>query len=154
MFRDTLAKLLEECFKKRSDLYLIYFEILDPNKIRIIIDGDSGVQVEDCMYVSRFIEHKLDREEEDFSLEVSSAGATSPIVHQRQYPKHLGRTLKVLTFENEKYEAVLAAANEKHIVLEWKVREPKPVGKGKVTVHKKIKIPYQDIEKAQIKLVF
>ena len=62
--------------------------------------------------------------------------------------------MKVLTFEKEKYEAVLTAAKEKHIVLEWKVREPKPVGKGKVTVHKKIKIPYQDIEKAQIKLIF
>ena len=154
MFRDLVAELLEECLQKRSDLFLIYFEILDGNKIRIVIDGDSGVLVEDCMYVSRAIEHNLDRDEQDFSLEVSSAGATSPIVHQRQYPKHLGRTLKVLTFEKEKYEAVLTAAKEKYIVLEWKAREPKPIGKGKVTVQKKAKISYQDIEKAQIKLIF
>ena len=76
MFKDTVAELLEQSLQKRSDLFLIDFEIIDGNKIRIVIDGDSGVLVEDCMYVSRAIEHNLDREEQDFSLEVSSAGVT------------------------------------------------------------------------------
>lgn len=56
--------------------------------------------------------------------------------------------------KKKKYEAVLAAADDINIVLEWKVREPKPIGKGKVTVQKTAMISYQDIEKAQIKLVF
>lgn len=154
MFRDSVKELLDEGLKKRPDLFLINFEILDGNKIRIVIDGDEGVLVEDCMYVSRSIEHNLDREEQDFSLEVSSSGATTPLLHQRQYIKNIGRTLKLKTIENEKYEAVLTAANTKEIVLEWKAREPKPIGKGKVTVHKTATIPYQNIEKAQIKLVF
>ena len=91
MFKDTVAELLKQSLQKRSDLFLIDFEILDGNKIRIVIDGDSGVLVEDCMYVSRAIEHNLDREEQDFSLEVSSAGATTPLKDKRQFKKHIGR---------------------------------------------------------------
>ena len=154
MFRDTVADLLEECMRKRPDLFLIDFEIIDGNTIRIVIDGDAGVLVEDCMYVSRAIEHSLDREDQDFSLEVSSAGANTPLIKERQYQKHIGRTLKLVTFDKQKFEAVLTATEEKHIVLEWKAREPKPIGKGKVTVQKRVTIAYQDIEKAQIKLVF
>ena len=54
-----------------------------------------GLPLKDCMKVSRAIEHNLDREEEDFSLEVASAGATSPLVLPRQYTKNIGRKLKV-----------------------------------------------------------
>jgi len=154
MFRDSVKELLEEGLENRPDLFLIDFEILDGNKIRIVIDGDKGVLVEDCIFISRAIEHNLDREEQDFSLEVSSAGATTPLVHKRQYQKNIGRTLKLKTIENEKFEAVLTAADTNEIVLEWKAREPKPIGKGKVTVQKTATIPYQNIDKAQIKLVF
>ena len=154
MFRESVKELLEESLEKRPDLFLIDFEILDGNKIRIVIDGDKGVLVEDCMYISRAIEHNLDRDEQDFSLEVSSVGATTPLVHQRQYKKNIGRTLKLKTVENEKYEAVLTAADTNEIVLEWKAREPKPIGKGKEKKKKTLKIPYQNIDKAQIKLVF
>ena len=70
---------------------------MEDNQIKVIIDGDNGVLVEDCMFVSRAIEHNLDREEEDFSLEVASAGAASPLTHTRQYIKNIGRTLEVKT---------------------------------------------------------
>lgn len=154
MFRDKVKELLDDSLQKRKDLFLIDFEILEGNKIRIVIDGDNGVLVEDCMFVSRAIEHNLDRETEDFSLEVSSAGATTPLANKRQYKKHIGRILKIATLDKEKYEAVLIAANNDFISLEWKVREPKPVGKGKITVKKNISISFEEIEKAQIKLVF
>ena len=154
MFREKVKELLDDSLQKRKDLFLIDFEILEGNKIRIVIDGDNGVLVEDCMFVSRAIEHNLDRETEDFSLEVSSAGATTPLANKRQYKKHIGRILKIATLDKEKYEAVLIAANNDFISLEWKVREPKPVGKGKITVKKNISISFKEIEKAQIKLVF
>ena len=137
MFREKVKELLDDSLQKRKDLFLIDFEILEGNKIRIVIDGDNGVLVEDCMFVSRAIEHNLNRETEDFSLEVSSAGATTPLANKRQYKKHIGRILKIATLDKEKYEAVLTAANNDFISLEWKVREPKPVGKGKITVKKK-----------------
>ncbi|MDG1041605.1 MAG: ribosome assembly cofactor RimP [Flavobacteriaceae bacterium] len=154
MFRDIVKELLEDCLEQRQDLFLIDFEILEGNKIRIIIDGDKGVLVEDCMFVSRGIEHNIDRDEHDFALEVSSSGATTPLTHPRQYQKHIGRTLEVRTADNQKFEATLTAANAQDIVLNWKAREPKPIGKGKVTVQKSATLLYNDINEAKVKIIF
>ncbi|WP_298894120.1 ribosome assembly cofactor RimP [uncultured Psychroserpens sp.] len=154
MFRETVKNLLEEGLKQREDLFLIDFDVLSDNSIKIVIDGDNGVLVEDCMFISRAIEHNLDREEHDFSLEVLSAGATAPFTNKRQYKKNIGRTLSVKTTENETIEGTLTEANDDKILLEWKTREPKPVGKGKVTVKKQAEILYDTISKAQVVIKF
>jgi len=85
MFKTTVKNLLETALAERSDLFLIDFSIQGDNQIKVILDGDHGVLVEDCMFVSRAIEHNLDREDVDFGLEVMSAGATAPLVNKRQY---------------------------------------------------------------------
>ncbi|MEZ4798124.1 MAG: ribosome assembly cofactor RimP [Flavobacteriaceae bacterium] len=154
MFKSKVKALLEDCLKEREDIFLIDFDVLSDNTIKIVIDGDKGVSVEDCMFVSRAIEHNLDREQEDFSLEVSSAGATTPMSHIRQYKKNIGRTVGVKATNNQKFEAILTNANEDSITLEWKTREPKEIGKGKVTVQKKVELPYNDIIEAKVKIKF
>ncbi|MFK7782304.1 ribosome assembly cofactor RimP [Psychroserpens sp.] len=154
MFRDSVKKLLEEGLSQREDLFLIDFDVLGDNVIKIVIDGDSGVLVEDCMFISRAIEHNLDREEQDFSLEVLSAGATAPLTNKRQYKKNIGRTLSVKTTNNENIEGKLTEVNEEKILLEWKTREPKPIGKGKVTVKKQAELSYDSISKAQVVIKF
>ncbi|MCT4628986.1 ribosome assembly cofactor RimP [Winogradskyella sp.] len=154
MFKDTVKDLLDSALDERKDLFLIDFEILSDNTIRIIIDGDNGVLVEDCIFVSRAIEHNLDREEQDFSLEVASCGAASPLQLPRQYTKHVGRHLEVKTVEGETLEGQLVEANEESVMLKWKAREPKPVGKGKVTVTKEATIAYSDIKEAKVKIKF
>ena len=154
MFRNKVKSLLDDCLKERHDLFIIDFDVLSDNSIKITIDGDHGVSVEDCMLVSRAIEHNLDREEEDFSLEVASAGATTPMSHKRQYKKNIGRTVEVNTTDNQKFEAILTNANEDSITLEWKTREPKEVGKGKVTIQKKVELAYNDIVEAKVKIKF
>jgi ribosome maturation factor RimP len=154
MFIDTVKDLLEEGLSQREDLFLISLEVLPDNSIKIIIDGDNGVIVDDCIYVSRSIENNLDREEQDFSLEVLSAGATEPFVNIRQYTKNMGRTLSVKTKDNETIEGVLTQVDDDKILLEWKAREPKPIGKGKVTVKKQAEIAYDAISKAQVIIKF
>jgi ribosome maturation factor RimP len=154
MFRDTVRVLLEASLEQRPDLFLIEFDILEGNKIRVVIDGDNGVLVEDCMFISRGIEHNLDREDQDFALEVSSAGATTPLSHIRQYKKHIGRLLELKTNDNKVYEGTLSVANDKTIELNWKAREPKPIGKGKVTVQKSAIIEYDNITQAKVKILF
>ena len=154
MFRDTVYNLLNEALDEREDLFLISLDVLPDNTIKIIIDGDNGVIVEDCIFVSRAIEHNLDREEQDFSLEVLSAGATEPLINLRQYMKNIGRTLRVKTKENETIEGELTKVNDDNILLEWKAREPKPVGKGKVTVKKQAELAYDAISKAQVVIKF
>lgn len=154
MFREAVEKLLQDALDQREDLFLIDFEVLSDNTIRVVLDGDNGVLVEDCMFISRAIEHNLDREEQDFSLEVTSAGATSPLVLPRQYKKHIGRNLEVKTNDDQKLEGELTEANDERIVLKWKTREPKPVGKGKVTVTKEVAVIYDNVKQAKVKIKF
>ena len=149
MFKNEVKSLLEAALKEDTSLFLIDFTVAADNSIKVVLDGDSGVTLEDCMKISRAIEHNLDREVYDFSLEVTSAGATSPLTIPRQYPKNLGRKLKVKT-ETNTFEGQLTAATDVGIVLEWKAREPKPIGKGKVTVQKKVEIDYSDIDEAKV----
>ena len=120
----------------------------------MVLDGDHGVSLEQCIKVNRHIEHQLDREVHDFSLEVSSAGATHPLQMVRQYKKNIGRKLAVHTIDNDKFKATLTQADDDQITLEWKAREPKPIGKGKHTVVKQLKVPYNQIEKATVQIQF
>ena len=154
MFESIVKDLLDESLKERKDLFLIDFDVLEGNSIRVVIDGDNGVLVKDCMYISRAIEHNLDREEYDFSLEVTSAGATTPLSINRQYKKNIGRMVIVKAVENQTFEAKLVQADDLGITLKWKTREPKPIGKGKVTVQKEAKLPYSDIIEAKVKIKF
>jgi len=153
MLKDSVKELLEEALKEDESLFLIDFSVSTDNSIKIVLDGDKGITLKDCMRVSRAIEHNLDREETDFSLEVTSAGAASPLLMPRQYKKNIGRKLKVRTSEDS-FEGNLTETGEKGIVLEWKAREPKPVGKGKVTVQKKQEIAFSEIKEAKVVLKF
>ncbi len=149
MFKDKVKTLLEEALKDDKSLFLIDFSVSTDNSIKVVLDGDSGVNLEDCMKISRAIEHNLDREEYDFSLEVTSAGAASPLIMARQYPKNIGRKLKVRT-ASDIFEGNLTATTDDGILLEWKTREPKPIGKGKITVRKEAEINFSDIEEAKV----
>lgn len=152
-FKDKVKELLDGALAERSSLFLIDFTITDANKIMVTLDGDNGVSLQDCIDVSRAIEHNLDREEQDFSLEVASCGATSPLKQVRQFKKNIGRKLKVKT-ASETIEADLTEANDEFIVLEWKAREPKKIGKGKETVLKKAEVPYAEIKEAVVVIIF
>ncbi|WP_425235835.1 ribosome assembly cofactor RimP [Ulvibacterium sp.] len=153
MLKDKVEMLLKEALAKDESLFLIDFSISSDNTIKVVIDGDKGVSLQDCMKVSRAIEHNLDRDKEDFSLEVTSSGAASPIHMPRQYKKNIGRKLKVRTQEDT-YEGNLVETLENGIVLTWKAREPKPIGKGKITVRKKKEINFSEIEEAKVILKF
>ena len=153
MFKERVEGLLDRALEKREDLFLLDFTVGGDNTIKIVLDGDNGISLNDCMEISRAIEHNLDREEDDFSLEVTSAGATVPLTLPRQYQKNIGRKLEVKTEEGI-LEGTLTGVSAKGIVLEWKAREPKPVGKGKHTVEKKQEVAFSDIEKAKVILKF
>ena len=154
MFVNTIKQLLQDGLSEREDLFLIDFSMSTDNAIKIIIDGDEGVRVEDCMFISRTIENNIDREEHDFGLEVMSAGAAAPLTLPRQFKKNIGRTLEVRTNEGEHIEGELVDANDESIDLQWKAREPKPVGKGKVTVQKNKTLTYSAIADAKVVIKF
>jgi len=153
MLKDKVETLIQEALGADENLFLISFEIKPSNTIEVIIDGDNGVSVEDCIAMSRAIEHNLDRDEEDFALQVMSAGVTEGLVHQRQYAKNIGRTIAVQT-ANDKIEGELTATSNAGFTLQWKAREPKPIGKGKVTVSKTQEIAFEEVVKANVVVKF
>ena len=154
MFKQKVIDLVEAALKERTDLFLIDLSIGEANQIKLVIDGDKGVTVEDCIAMSRAVEHNLDREEQDFSLEVTSAGATTPLQMPRQFIKNIGRKLAVKTADGSKIEGDLTEADDQGCTLTWKTREPKPVGKGKVTVQKEATLAYADIAEAKVLIKF
>ena len=152
-FKEKVNALVEEALSERPSVFLIDLTITDAFKIIVSLDGDNGVALQDCIDISRAIESNLDREEQDFSLEVASVGVGSPLKLIRQYKKNVGRTLIVKT-GTEIIEAELVEANDVFIILSWKAREPKKVGKGKETVQKELQLPYADIKEAIVLISF
>ena len=86
-FKEKVLNLLNQGLEAKPAVFLIDLNITDSNKIIVTLDGDNGVQLQDCVDVSRAIEQNLDREELDFSLEVASVGVGSPLKMLRQYKK-------------------------------------------------------------------
>jgi len=153
MKEKEVLDIINEAISENRSLFLVDLKFSNNNKIDVIIDGDDGVNLKECIRVNRYIENNLDREEEDYSLEVSSPDIASPIKNIRQYNKNKGRILKVKT-STENFEGNLIEVNTQDIVLEWKAREPKPIGKGKVTVTKTAIILFNDIIEAKVKILF
>ena len=153
MDQKRVKELVDEALAENASLFLLDLNFGADNSIKVIVDGDTGVPLSECIRISRNVEHNLDREAEDFSLEVTTPNITDPLVNLRQYNKNKDRTLLVVTDEG-KFEGKLVAVNEKEITLHWKAREPKPIGKGKVTVEKQQTIPLSEIKQAKVKIIF
>jgi len=153
MDQKRVKELVDEALAENASLFLLDLNFGADNSIKVIVDGDTGVPLSECIRISRNVEHNLDREAEDFSLEVTTPNITDPLVNHRQYNKNKDRTLIVITDEG-KFEGKLIEVNEKEITLKWKTREPKPIGKGKVTVEKQQIIPLSEIKQAKVKIIF
>ena len=152
-FRDKILELLEEGLKEKPLLFLVDLTVTETFKVIVTLDGDNGVNLQDCIDISRAIDSNLDREEQDYALEVASAGVSTPLKLVRQYRKNIGRTLKVKT-ATETIEAKLDDVSEEGITLSWTAREPKKIGKGKETVEHKREIPYTEIKEAIVTIIF
>ncbi|MAD30363.1 MAG: ribosome assembly cofactor RimP [Flavobacteriaceae bacterium] len=149
-FKEKVCKLLEASLDSRPDLFLIECKVSIDNHISILLDGDEGVNLKSCVEISRQIEHNLDREIHDFSLEVASAGVGSPLQKTRQFLKNMGRKLRVEREAMPTLEGMLIDSNEHGFTLQWKQREPKPIGKGKITVTKSKTLSFNEIISAKV----
>ena len=135
-------------------MYVTGIRIGSDNHINVFIDVDEGVTIKDCVAVSRAIEGNLDRDKEDYALDVSSHGATTPLVMPRQYKKHIGRTFEIKLLDGTKAEGDLVECNDEQLVLEFSSRENKPIGKGKITVTKQQVVKHDQIKESKIKLKY
>lgn len=139
---------------KNSQVFVTGIRIGSDNQINLFIDGDQGVTIKDCVELSRLIEENLDRNKNDFALDVSSHGAATPLIMPRQYTKHIGRNFEIKLIDDTKREGVLISSNDTEIKIESTSRENKPVGKGKITVVKEEVIKYNQIKESKVKLKY
>lgn len=109
--KSVVEKLVEEWLEGK-DYFLVDVSVTPDDRIVVEIDHAEGVWIEDCVELSRFIESHLSREEEDYELEVGSAGIGQPFKVLRQYQNHVGKEVEVLTVDGKKLRGVLSAVNE------------------------------------------
>ena len=137
-----------------NDLFLIDFSISTGDDITVILDGDNGVTLQDCLDASRTIENNLDREEHDFSLQVMSPGLSEPLKLPRQFKKNMGREIEVLLNSDEKIQGEVVAVDDEKVTVVLRYRRPKLIGKGKEDVVENKEIPYTEIKKALVVIKF
>ena len=146
--KQVIEKIVDD-FLKSSDNYPVDIEIKPDNTIVIEIDNDQAVSIDDCVALSKYVESKLDRDTEDFSLEVGSSGIGKAFKIRRQYRKNIGNEVEVLVKLGVKYHGVLKAVEENEIVLTIQ-KQVKPEGaKRKVTIEEDLTFLYEDIKHAK-----
>ena len=154
--KERVIALIEERIQDlQSDLYLVELTVSAKNVIRVEIDKlDGSVSVDQCVSISRNIEHNLDREEEDFELHVSSAGLDKPFRHINQYKKNIGRTVQVKLNESGKIEGRLDGVTEKEIKLIRSEKRRIEGRKKKEVVDEEFHFSFDEIKETKIVVSF
>jgi ribosome maturation factor RimP len=154
--KSKVMKLIDERIAELGNgLFVVELTISSNNVIQVELDKHEGnVSINDCMSVSRNVEHNLDREEEDFELQVSSAGLDKPFRVLAQYVKNIGRTVKVVQQNGKKIEGELKAANENEIVVENSRMEKLEGKKKKELIVEQHVLPMEQIKETKIVISF
>lgn len=111
-----------------GDMFVVDVKVSAANEIEVLVDSDASVSIEDCVALSRAIEGEFDREQDDFSLTVASAGIGQPLKVFRQYSKLVGKPVEVVLKNGVKIIAELREATRESITL---VYEEKVAVEGK-----------------------
>ncbi len=129
-----------------SDIYVVECKISPMGEIELLIDSDTAVKLEDCAALNRAIEAELDREVEDYSLMVASAGIGTELKLLRQYNKIIGSSVEVLLKDGIKLLAKLNSADEAGIVLSYEEKQTVEGKKRKVTVEVTKEYKWEEIK--------
>lgn len=154
--KKKITELAEERMNELNcGLFIVDMTISAKNVIHVELDKAEGyVSINECMSVSRNIEHNLDRESEDFELHVSSAGLDKPLRVLPQYMKNIGREVKVVTTDGKKQEGLLVAASEKELTLETSRKEKIEGKKKKELIVEQHVFPMNQIKETKIVISF
>ena len=143
--KDTVKQIVESYITAKG-YYLVDINVTKDNHISVEIDHFEGVSIDFCVELTREIESGIDRETEDYELQVSSAGLTEPFKVLKQYQKNTGNEVEVLTKEGKKITGVLTAADAEKITLQIE-KQIKPEGaKRKIIVTENRHIHFENIK--------
>jgi ribosome maturation factor RimP len=151
--KKTVKEIVEDFFKS-SDNYPVAIDIKPDNTIVVEIDNDHAVSIDDCVALSSYIESKLDREKEDYALEVGSAGIGQALKINRQYKKYIGKEIEMVAKSGIKYSGILKSVDEKGIGLTIQKRIRPEGAKRKMTVEEDLTFSYEEIKHAKGSIKF
>tara|TARA_B110000503_G_C7170789_1_gene424166 strand:- start:66 stop:533 length:468 start_codon:yes stop_codon:yes gene_type:complete len=151
--KSEIVKLVEEEIEG-TEYYIVDVSVSSSNQIRVEIDGDKGVKINDCVQISRHIEGNYDREEVDFELTVSSAGMDQPFKILRQYQRYVGREVEMKTTEGDKIKGILISADENAVVLEVARKEKIEGKKKKQIVIENKTVPMEQVKETKVVISF
>lgn len=137
-----------------TEYYIVDINVSTSNQIRVEIDGDKGVKINDCVDISRHIEGNYDREEVDFELTVSSAGMDQPFKITRQYQRYIGREVETKITSGEKLKGILVSADENAMVLEVTRKEKIEGKKKKLLITENKTIPMEQVKETKVVISF
>lgn len=146
--KERIEKLVENAIKElATEVYVADILVKSDNRIYVFLDSDTYVHIEDCIIISKHVESQIDRESEDFELNVSSYGATQPLKFPRQYIKNIGRNLEVLKQDDTELMGEITAANENRVVI---LVTPKKKKEAPISME----LSYNEIKEAKIMISF
>jgi len=146
MIDKTVVRELVERWLEGKDYFLTDLTITPDDRITVEIDHKDGVWIEDCVDLSRFIESGLNRDEEDFELEVGSAGIGQPFKVLRQFEIHQGERVEVLTADGRKLRGILSAVSPTCFILTVQEKERQEGKKRPVLVNREYTFAYGDVK--------
>ncbi|HRG53748.1 MAG TPA: ribosome assembly cofactor RimP [Bacteroidia bacterium] len=150
---DLIKKLADEKLAEGTN-FIVDISVKPGNKIIVLLDNDKGVSIADCVAMSRHIESNLDREKDDFELNVMSPGLSEPFKILRQYQKNIDKYVDVVTKENKKLTGKLLSATEDGILLETKSKERVEGKKGKQEIINNIQLTFNQIKETKVVILF
>ncbi len=139
---------------RRNVLFLVDVKIDSANRIKVYVDSMKGITIDECAALSRIIENELNRDEEDFDLEVSSPGLDRPLVLPVQYMKNTGREIEVLTTGGQIIKGSLQYADEEKIEIETRTKIKIQGRKKKETIVKRFSFTFNEIKMAKVIITF
>jgi ribosome maturation factor RimP len=147
-----IIQLAEE--KLEDGMFLVDLTVSNANVINVFVDGIDGVNIDQCIAISRNIEFNLDREVDDFELQVSSAGLGQPFKVFQQYQKNLGEEIEVVTVDGLKFVGTLVEVEKKGIKLETRNNEKVEGHKKKQLVIKQFDFEFEAMKSAKVIISF
>jgi ribosome maturation factor RimP len=145
---------LVDSYIKENGIFIVDSEVRKGNHIRVFIDSLDGVTIEECAKVSRIIESGLDRETEDFDLEVSSPGLDAPLKVYPQYIKNVGRDVEIIKTNGIKIKGKLTGADRLGISVEMSVEQSKKSDKTEKYTIRNEYIFFSDIKMTRLVINF
>lgn len=145
--KEVIKEIVEEHLTG-SDIFLVAVKVSSANRITVLADRKGGITIDECVSIHRFIESRLDREVEDYELQVSSPGLDLPFLVTEQYYKNEGKKIEVIDREGGRFTGVLKNVTSGGFELETEVKS-----KGKAKELKDVSFNFDNVKSARVVLI-